>query len=142
MRTGGIAVDVGEMHTNRSRWAEEDKDRGCGDLYNRLGDENGRTAADIHVRQNAGSKTAGCDGITMRDVEQNLEGNLKEIREALKAERFEPHPVRRKDIREVKASGRVKERPLGRPDIGDRIVQDALRKVLEPIWEADFSRHS
>lgn len=33
-------------------------------------------------------------------------------------------------------------RPLGIPDIQDRIVQEALRMVLEPIWEADFSRHS
>ena len=33
-------------------------------------------------------------------------------------------------------------RPLGIPDIQERIVQEALRMVLEPIWEADFSRHS
>ncbi|HYY68770.1 MAG TPA: reverse transcriptase domain-containing protein, partial [Terriglobales bacterium] len=35
-----------------------------------------------------------------------------------------------------------KMRPLGIPAIRDRIVQEALRMVLEPIWEADFSRHS
>ena len=33
-------------------------------------------------------------------------------------------------------------RPLGIPDICDRIVQEALRMILEPIWEADFCRHS
>jgi retron-type reverse transcriptase len=71
-----------------------------------------------------------------------LEGNLKRLREDLKAEEFEPQPVRRTYIREVKAGGRVKMRPLGIPAIRDRIVQEALRMILEPIWEADFSRHS
>ena len=33
-------------------------------------------------------------------------------------------------------------RPLGLPALSDRIVQEALRMILEPIWEADFSRHS
>jgi RNA-directed DNA polymerase len=50
--------------------------------------------------------------------------------------------VRRTYIREVKAGGRIKMRPLGIPAISDRIVQEALRMILEPIWEADFSRHS
>ena len=78
----------------------------------------------------------------MRYFEENLEGNLERLREDLKTERFEPQPVRRTYIREVKAGGRVKMRPLGIPDIRDRIVQEALRMILEPIWEAGFSRHS
>jgi RNA-directed DNA polymerase len=65
-----------------------------------------------------------------------------ELREDLKKGRFEPQPVRRTYIREVKPGGRIKMRPLGIPDIQDRIVQEALRMVLEPIWEADFSQHS
>jgi group II intron reverse transcriptase/maturase len=142
MSTGGISVDVGEMQTKLSRWAEKDRDRSFGDLYNLLHDETWLRTAQTHVRQNAGSRTAGCDGVRMTDFEANLDGNLKALREALKAERFEPHPVRRKYIREIKASGRIKIRPLGIPDICDRIVQEALRMVLEPIWEADFSRHS
>jgi RNA-directed DNA polymerase len=35
-----------------------------------------------------------------------------------------------------------KKRPLGIPTLLDRIVQEALRMILEPIWEVDFSRHS
>jgi RNA-directed DNA polymerase len=50
--------------------------------------------------------------------------------------------VRRTYIREVKAGGRIKMRPLGIPEICDRIVQEALRMILEPIWEADFSQYS
>jgi RNA-directed DNA polymerase len=80
--------------------------------------------------------------VNMRYFEENLEDNLKKLQEDLKAERFEPQPARRTYIQEIKASGRIKMRPLGIPAIRDRIVQEALRMVLEPIWEADFSRHS
>jgi len=78
----------------------------------------------------------------MRIFEEDLEDNLKKLKEDLKAGRFEPQPVRRTYIREVKVGGRIKMRPLGIPAIRDRIVQEALRMTLEPIWEADFSRHS
>jgi group II intron reverse transcriptase/maturase len=80
--------------------------------------------------------------MTMAVFERDLGENLRKLREAVKTERFEPHPVRRTYIREIKAGGRVKMRPLGIPEICDRIVQEALRMILEPIWEADFSRHS
>ena len=135
-------MDVGEMQTKLSRWAEKDKTRLFGDVFNLLYDEDWLRTAQIHVRQNAGSRTAGCDGIVMRHFEENLEGNLKRLGEDLKAGRFEPQPVRRTYIREIKAGGRIKMRPLGIPAISDRIVQEALRMILEPIWEADFSRHS
>jgi len=68
----------------------------------------------------------------------NLEGNLEELRQLLKTETFEPVPVRRAYI--PKPDGR--KRPLGMPTIRDRIVQESLRMILEPIWEADFSIHS
>jgi group II intron reverse transcriptase/maturase len=79
--------------------------------------------------------------MNMRDFEENLEGNLQSLRDSLKAEVFEPSPVRRRTITESK-HGRVKQRPLGIPTIKDRIVQEALRMILEPIFESDFSRNS
>jgi len=70
----------------------------------------------------------------MSNFNGDVDGNIKRLREALKAKTFEPMPVRRVYI--PKANG--KKRPLGIPTIDDRIVQEALRMILEPIWEADF----
>jgi RNA-directed DNA polymerase len=135
-------VDVSQTQTKLSQWADQDRTHRFYDLYHLLYDDDWLRTAHGHVKRNAGSRTAGCDGVTMKDFDKDLEGNLKRLQEALKAERFEPHPVRRKYIQETKADGRIKMRPLGIPDICDRIVQEGLRMILEPIWEGDFSRHS
>jgi len=74
----------------------------------------------------------------MSNFNGDVEGNLQRLSEALKAKTFEPLPVRRVYI--PKPNGR--KRPLGIPTIDDRIVQEALRMILEPLWEADFSVHS
>lgn len=95
-------------------------------------------AAHGRVSSNAGSRTAGIDGRSISNFNENLEENLRKLRETLKAKVFEPTPVRRVYI--PKANG--KRRPLGIPTVGDRIVQETLRMVLEPIWESDFSQHS
>ena len=91
-----------------------------------------------HVSTNAGSETAGVDQETMTTFNEPPDKKLAALREQLKAGTFEPMPVRRVYI--PKANG--KQRPLGIPSIADRIVQEALRMILEPIWEADFSLHS
>jgi RNA-directed DNA polymerase len=126
------------MQRELSLWAEQDKNHKFFDLYHLLYDMNWLRLAHDYVKQNAGSVTAGCDGITMTDFDENLEDNLEELARALKAGAFEPHPVRRVYI--PKSNGKV--RPLGIPSIRDRIVQEALRMILEPIYEADFSQYS
>ena len=68
----------------------------------------------------------------------HLDRHLGELKMDLKARLFEPLPVDRAYV--PKPNGKL--RPLGIPGIKDRIVQEALRMALEPIWEADFSIHS
>ena len=65
--------------------------------------------------------------------DENLEANLQQLAQELKSGTFEPFPVRRVYI--PKAGGRV--RPLGIPSVRDRIVQEALRMILEPIKKRD-----
>src|SRR6266404_5826630 len=126
-------MNVGEMQRTLSRKAEREPNHKFANLYNLLYDSNWLRLARDHVRTHAGSVTAGCDGIGMAAFDDNLEANLQRIAQALKTGTFEPYPVRRVYI--PKAKGTV--RPLGIPTIGDRIVQEAIRMVLEPIYAAD-----
>lgn len=79
----------------------------------------------------------GVDGVSIKDVQnapQGVDGFLREIHESLKAKSYRPQAVRRKMI--PKANGG--ERPLGIPNVRDRVIQSAAKLVLEPIFEADF----
>ncbi len=81
----------------------------------------------------------GPDGETFEDIEaRGSEALLKELHDELKAKRYRPGPVRRVYI--PKLSGG--ERPLGIPNIRDRVVQMAAKLVLEPLFEADFDKDS
>jgi len=126
------------MQKKLSRWAEEDPAKRFTDLYSLLCNETWLRVAQLHVNANRGRETAGVDRRTMSNFLGNLDGNIERLRETLKAKTFEPMPVRRVYI--PKANGKL--RPLGIPTIDDRIVQEALRMILEPIWESDFSIHS
>ncbi len=135
-------MNVSELQRKLSQWATQDKERKFFDLYKLVMTEEWLRAAHASVRQNRGSATAGTDGITMKVFEERLEENLRQLHEDLTAGTFAPTPVRRVTIREEKAGGRIKPRRLGIPAIRDRIVQEALRMVLEPIYEADFHERS
>jgi RNA-directed DNA polymerase len=126
------------MQRKLSQWATDDPTKQFVDLYSLLCNETWLRVAHHSVNANQGRETAGIDGETMSHFNGNLEGNLEELRKQLKAKVFEPRPVQRVYI--PKPNG--KKRPLGIPGLRDRIVQEALRMALEPIWEADFSTHS
>lgn len=80
------------------------------------------------------NKAPGVDGVRVKKYGENLEENLKDLVEKLKAKEYRPRPVRRVYIPKPKG----KKRPLGIPTVEDKIVQMALKRILEPIFEADF----
>lgn len=89
------------------------------------------TQAWEQIRNNKGSQTVGIDQMTAVDVDLEL---ISKLAEELKDGRYQPKPVRRVYI--PKANGKT--RPLGIATIKDRIVQQGLKMLLEPIFEADF----
>lgn len=85
------------------------------------------------------NKAAGVDHVTPEMFEQRMAENVRQLHEELKGGTYQPRPVRRTLI--PKPGSREK-RPLGIPTIRDRVVQTALRDVIEPIFERDFAEHS
>ncbi|MFF2532500.1 group II intron reverse transcriptase/maturase [Brevibacillus sp. NPDC058079] len=95
----------------------------------------------IHnIKSNYGSKTAGSDGETMQEdiLQKDYEEVILRVKQSLL--HHVPCPVRRVEI--PKASDPTKKRPLGIPAIIDRVVQECVRIVLDPICEAQFIAHS
>jgi RNA-directed DNA polymerase len=89
------------------------------------------------VWRNGGS--AGADGQTVAHLERTAEAELARLHEQLRAGTYRPQPVRRAWIDKP---GSKEKRPLGIPAVRDRIVQGALRHVLEPIFETEFAEQS
>jgi len=83
------------------------------------------------IRSNA---AVGVDGVTKEKYGENLEGNLRDLHERLKSNRYRHQLIKRVYIE--KEGG--KKRPIGISCIEDKIVQDSLRELLEAIYEHDF----
>ena len=91
------------------------------------------------IKKNTGSNTKGVNDKTIKDIaEWEPEKYIKYVRKRLK--NFTPHAVRRIEI--PKSDGSTKMRPLGIPTIEDRLIQQSIKQVLEPIAEARFYKHS
>ena len=89
------------------------------------------------VKVNRG--TAGIDHVTVKEFERHLEANLEKLSRSLKDGSYRPQAIRRVWIPKP---GSKEQRPLGIPTVRDRVVQAALRAVLEPIFERDFAAQS
>ena len=104
-----------------------------GQLLEAIADPANLDSAWAKVRANRGA--AGIDGQSIASFEADLEHQLGALRRRLlSAERYVPPPVRRVEI--PKPDGRM--RPLGIPTVADRVVQQATRQVIEPLFEAKF----
>jgi RNA-directed DNA polymerase len=89
------------------------------------------------VKANRGA--AGCDHQTIAMYEAQVDTNLQDLSDQLRYGSYRPRKIRRVHIPKP---GSREGRPLGIPTVRDRIVQTALRNVIEPIFERDFAEHS
>ncbi len=90
-----------------------------------------------NIKKNTGSKTAGFDGQTIEDIKQLKVSKVVSTIQQMFTH-YRPHAVRRVFI--PKSNGKT--RPLGIPTIWDRLFQQCILQVLEPICEARFYKHS
>jgi RNA-directed DNA polymerase len=95
------------------------------------------TACDRVLKRSRG-KAAGVDGMTAYKFAEHREYRLEQLRLELKRGTYRPLPLRRVEI--PKANGKM--RQLGIPCLRDKIVQEAIRMALEPIFEVEFHEHS
>jgi RNA-directed DNA polymerase len=131
----GARTRVLEHQRKLHRWAFAELDRRFGDVFNLVCDRATLVVAWDRVAHNAGASTAGVDAVTRYAIERRgVRVFLEEIRGSLKAGAYRPLPVRQTTI--PKKSGKV--RYLGIPTLRDRVVQMALKLIMEPIFEADF----
>jgi RNA-directed DNA polymerase len=106
-------------------------------LMDKVHPERALKAAYRRVAANEGA--AGVDHVTVAMFEGRLDENLKALSDALRTGTYRPQAIRRHSIPKP---GSQERRPLGIPTVRDRVVQTALRQVLEPIFERDFAAHS
>src|SRR3954452_16223631 len=129
---------VSEMQAKLHRWAVADPGRRFDDLFNLVHDPATLIVAWDRVATNRGANTAGSDGWTITRIKAEVGSSafLDDLRALVKSGEFRPQPVRERKIPKPGGSGKV--RRLGIPTVADRVVQAALKLVLEPIFEADF----
>jgi RNA-directed DNA polymerase len=106
-------------------------------LIDKLCSEGTLRAAFKEVSVNKGA--AGVDHVTVEQFAGDLDANLRRLTEGLRTGTYRPQAIRRHYIPKP---GSQEKRPLGIPTVRDRVVQTALRMVLEPIFERDFAAQS
>jgi len=134
MREAVLPPKVQRLRQKLSCKAKEQKRYRFYSLYDKIIDKETLTAAYRKARANDGAP--GTDGVTFARIDDVIgeERFVDELHGELTAGRYKASPVRRVYI--PKANGKL--RPLGIPVIKDRVVQEAVLLIIEPIFEADF----
>lgn len=150
-RVPSRAKQVGETSPTKWRWVEpgvwtdrmlETLEQGVKggkwySLIDKVYREETLLSAWRKVKANEGA--SGVDRQSTEDFERHLESNLKRLSTKLKKGDYEPTAVRRTWIPKP---GTAEKRPLGIPTVEDRVVQAAMKQVIEPIFEHQFGQHS
>ncbi len=118
-------------------YADSSKGKIFTNLMSKIIDRNNVLLAYRNIKKNTGSNTKGTDGKTIAYLARMEPDDLVKFVEA-KLRNYQPQAVRRVEI--PKPDGKM--RPLGIPTISDRLVQQCILQVLEPICEAKFYKHS
>lgn len=131
------STDIRKTQRSFARKAQAEPEHRFQDLWHLLGREDWIQTALASVLSNTGARTAGVDGVSKEKLrtEAQQRAFVQGLRQELKAGTYRPIPVRRTWIPKP---GKAEKRPLGIPTIKDRVVQELLRMLLEPIWENDF----
>jgi RNA-directed DNA polymerase len=129
-----LPLEVQQLRQKLSSKAKEQKQYRFYSLYDKIIDKETLKAAWRKVRANGGA--AGVDGVSLERIDKVIgeERFVEELHNELKTKGYKALPVRRVYI--PKANGKL--RPLGIPVVKDRVVQQAVMLILEPIFEADF----
>lgn len=123
----------GKQSTYDELYAKSQKGMTFKYLYKKITDNDNLLLAYRNIKKNGGSKTEGTDGKNIEDISSiGIDEYLKRMKAMLN--NYQPKAVKRVEI--PKPNG--KKRPLGIPSIWDRLVQQAILQVLEPICEAKF----
>ncbi len=115
---------------------ETDREDGAENLLERILDRNNLNQAYLKVKRNGGSE--GVDGMTVEEMLPYLREHREELLEALRSERYKPKAVRRVEIPKPDGGKRM----LGVPTVIDRMIQQAIVQVLQPMYEPLFSENS
>lgn len=119
------------------QWSKAHPDESWRDMWGWLTDPRMLRHAWQRVASNRGGRTGGIDGLTVKRIRQRGEHLfLAELEADLRCGAYRPSPARRKLIPKAGKPGQF--RPLGIPTVRDRVVQSAIKTLLEPIFEAQF----
>src|SRR3990172_7763460 len=129
--------DVLKTQQSFARKATAQREHHFRDLYHLICRRDWIEQALQYVLSNAGAKTAGVDGISKHDLktEEEQAAFITKLQADLKAGTYQPMPVKRVWIPKP---GKPEKRGLGIPTLRDRVTQELLRMLMEPIWESDF----
>jgi RNA-directed DNA polymerase len=129
---------IAQKQTKLAKQAVDDPNYRFKNLYDLLHWDKWIDTAARNVLSRKGSNTSGVDKISRANFVQNYDYQIRQIVTQLKKGSYQPQAVQRVYI--PKPNG--KQRPLGIPTLRDRVVQEAIRMILDPIYESDFQPYS